>query len=535
MVTCKKHHASGLAITGGSIVTMDSAVPQVEAVVCLGGRIIWTGRRVDLPRLPGVRLRHVDLKGRLMLPAFCDGHTHFLFTALGKLRIDLSEAHSLRDALRLIRSGLKALPRTAWVLGAGFNKNVWPEGDRLRKEDLDAVIPDRPAAFFSKDEHALWVNSKALKLGGIGPDTPDPAGGRIERDLTTGEPTGYLTENAFHMVWNKVPSAPLSVSEKVVQSTIAQAYEVGITQVHDVGSERSFEVFQRLRLKNKLRLRVLHALPVAKLDELTTAGMKSGLGDDVLRLGGIKVFLDGALGSQTAHMKKPFSSNRMNYGVPVYTQEEFDTIVRRAARGGWAIAVHAIGDAAVRRALDGFLKFGRKSPGAVMSRIEHVQLIDPADIPDLVRAGVAASMQPSHLPADRDMTPRHWGRRGRWAFAFRTLREAGVPLVFGSDSPIEKLDPLAGIFAAVNRKKSGDDRPPWTAKERLSVHEAVEGFTRGAAVAAGETSLKGSISPGKVADFVILSDNIFAVPPAEIANTRVEMTVFNGEVVFEYW
>ena len=527
----RKTHA--LAITGGTIVTMDADCPQVEAVLCLGGRIVWTGKKIDLPRLPGVRIRKIDLGGRLMLPAFCDGHTHFLFTALESTRINLDSARSLSEALALIRAGLKILPDMEWVLGAGFDKNLWPKEDRLRKEDLDAVVPNRPAAFFSKDEHTLWANSLALQQAGITRETPDPEGGGIDRDPQTGEPTGRLAENAYRLIWDLVPQPPQPLSERLVQATFARAHEAGVTQIHDVGSERSFEVFQSLYLKGKLRLRVLHAMPVECLDQLAASRFRSGLGDEFLRLGAIKVFLDGALGSQSAYLKRAYASNPKNLGVPVYAAEEFSRIVRRAFTAGWAVAVHALGDAAVRRAVDAFLAHRRLRPHAVRSRIEHVQLIDPRDLPDLARAGVVASMQPSHLLADREMALEHWGRRARWAFAFRSLRRAGVPLVFGSDTPIERIDPLEGIFAAVNRARQGDARGPWSPAERLTVEEAVAGFTIGAACASSEAHLKGSITPGKVADFVVLSDNIFGIPKTELSNTRVEMTVLNGEVVYK--
>ncbi len=529
----RKHGSSlpALIISGGPIVTMDPACPQAEAVLCRNGRIVWTGKKVDIPRLPGVRTKHIDLNGRLLLPAFCDGHTHFLYMALDETRIALNDAHNLQEALKTIRRGLAKVPRSGWVQGAGFNKNIWPNRDRLRKEDLDKIIPDRPAAFFSKDEHTLWVNSKALAIAGITADTPDPEGGQIERDSRTGEPTGRLTENAYRLVWAHVPPAAQAYGERVVQRAFDRAYAVGVTQVHDVGSENSFEIFQSLYSKNKLRLRVLHARPVGALDDLARTGFRSGLGDEMLRLGPIKVFLDGALGSQTAHLKRPYTSDRSTSGVSIYTADEFNAVIGKAFRAGWAVAVHAIGDAAVRRALDGFLKHRRKMPRAIASRIEHAQLLDPADISDFAKAGIAASMQPSHLLADRATAEKHWGRRARWSFAFKTLQKAGIPLVFGSDTPIELLSPLEGIYAAVCRRPD-DPRRVWTPAERLSVYDAVFGFTQATAVASGESALKGSITPGKVADFTVLSENIFTIPPDEITNVAVDLTVFNGDMVY---
>lgn len=512
--------------------TMDPAQPQAEAVACLHGRIIWAGKYIDKPRIPGVRWKHLDLQGKLLLPAFCDCHTHFLFTALGKCRIRLNDSACLNDALTIIRRELKRLPPSGWVLGEGFDLNRWPAGDRPHKKYLDRLIPGRPAAFFSKDEHALWVNSLALRKAGIGPTTPDPDGGVIHRDPDAGEPTGYLTENAYRLVWNVLPPIPTAQGRRAVRESFIDAYRVGVTQIHDVGSEQSYEIFQSLHAEGALGLRVLHAMPVDALPRLAETKVRSGLGDEFLRLGAIKMFLDGALGSHTAHLKQPYTSDRKSCGVPTYTAEEFAAIVRQAFRAGWAVAVHAIGDAAVRRAVDGFLPLRRKMPRPIPSRIEHVQLIDPGDIELLRKSGVIASMQPSHLLSDRDTAIKHWGRRSRWAFAFRSLLAAGVPLVFGSDSPIERLDPLQGIHAAVNRKQAADPRGPWTPAERISVYEAVAGFTSATAVASGETTAKGSIAPGKVADFVVLSENIFSLPPANILDAVVDTTVFRGEVVY---
>ena len=511
---------------------MDRRSPEVEAVACLHDRIIWTGKYINKPRIPGVRWEHLDLRGRLLLPAFCDCHTHFLFTALAKNSIRLSGATCLNDALSIIRKSLLHLPKNGWVLGEGFDLNRWPEGERPHKKHLDVFIPDRPGAFFSKDEHALWANSVALHEAGIGPETPDPDGGVIHRDPVTGDPTGYLTENAYRLVWKVVPPPPTASCEKMVYRSFVDAYKVGVTQIHDVGSEQSFEVFQSLHLKGKLGLRVLHAMPLDALPRLAQTQFRSGFGDELLRVGAIKVFLDGALGSQTAYLKKPYTTDRKNHGVPTHSAEEFNDIVRRAFHAGWAVAVHALGDAAVRRAIDAFLLHRKKMPRHIPSRIEHVQLIDPKDIALLKKAGVVASMQPSHLLSDRDTAIKHWGRRTRWAFAFHSLLNAGVPLVFGSDTPIERLDPLQGIHAAVNRQQIGDSRGPWTPAERISVYDAVAGFTLSPAAASGESAAKGSIVPGKTADFVVLSQNIFRVPPANIMDTAIETTVFNGRVVY---
>jgi predicted amidohydrolase YtcJ len=330
-----------------------------------------------------------------------------------------------------------------------------------------------------------------------------------------------------------VPELPRAKQEPYLREAFQDAYKVGVTSIHDVGSARSFAVFQSLYAKGTLGLRVLHALPVQLIDEMTATPFRSGFGDEFFRLGAFKVFLDGALGSHTAHLKKPYTSNTKDYGVPVYTAREFTDLVGQAFQAGWAIAVHAIGDAAVRRALDGFKAHRKRMPKQMSSRIEHAQLLDPADIPLFAECGIAASVQPSHLLADRDTAIKHWGtKRSRWAYAFKSLRDAGISLVLGSDTPIERLHPIEGIHAAVNRSLPGDTRGPWTRAEMLSVHDAVFGFTQAAADASGESSIKGSITPGKIADFVVLSDNIFETERRNIMNASVVLTVFNGRIVY---
>ncbi len=524
---------NALLIYGGPIVTMHAAKPQVEAVAVLHGRIIWTGNLVDIPHIPGIRWKRVDLHGCLMIPAFCDAHTHFVYTALGKTRISLAGTQSLAAAGKRIQAELQHSPKKGWVQGSGFNVNDWPEGEIPHKKYLAAIIPDRPAVFSSKDEHALWVNSQALRKAGITAETPDPEGGVIHRDPESGEPTGYLTENACRLVRDVIPPPSQARQERLVRDAFLDAYREGVTSIHDVGSDRSFAVFQSLYLKKKLQLRVLHALPVETMDGMAASGFRSGLGDELLRIGALKVFLDGALGSHTAHLKRPYTSERSSRGVSVFSADEFTDLVGRAFRAGWAIAVHAIGDAAVRRALDGFLKHVRRRPKAIASRIEHAQLIDPDDLADFARCGIVASMQPSHLLTDRDTAIKHWGtRRARWSFPFRSLLNERIPLVFGSDTPIERLRPLEGIHAAVNRSRPGDERGPWTRAEVLSVYDTVYGFTVAAAEASGEQDTKGTVSPGKVADFAVLSDNIFETERANIMQTSVIMTVFNGRVVY---
>jgi len=515
----------------GPIVTMDPHNPVAGEVITEGNEIAWVGRYGDAPR-EFRRARPVDLQGRLLLPAFSDSHTHFLYFAISLSQVSLRGAASLRVALRRIAEHARSGPVSrGWVMGNGFDITLWG-GRWPTRDDLDRIIPDRPAAFFSHDEHSLWVNSVALRRCGISASTPDPDGGRILRDAD-GEPTGILQETAYRLILRRVPMPTQRQSERLIEAAQTVAHARGVAAIGDMGDAASLSAFQGLRVNDKLRLRVWKSIPLDNLEAAIVSGLRSGMGDQWLKIGGLKIFLDGALGSQTAWMLKPYSSDRRNLGVCRLDTSAFDRVVKRAARHGLSVCVHAIGDGAVRQAIDVLLKNRSRLPKSQLPRIEHLQLIDRADLDRLTGSGIIASMQPSHLLTDRDYADRHWGRRACRAFPFRSLARRGVLLAFGSDVPIEPLDPLEGIGAAVCRARRDDRRGPWYPQERLTPWEAIWGFTAGAALAAGDGWLRGMIRPGLLADLVVLDRNILTVSPAKIFDTRVSMTFVDGTCVFD--
>ncbi|MEW5875237.1 MAG: amidohydrolase [Candidatus Zixiibacteriota bacterium] len=516
----------------GSIVTMDPDNPVAGEVITQGHSIAWVGRRGDAPT-EYRKARTIDLKGRLLLPAFTDAHVHVLYWAETMREVNLRGAMTLTEALARIRKHAAAHPGKGWLTGGELDINPWG-GKWPSARDLDRAVADRPAAIMTHDAHTLWANSTAMKKCGINSTTPDPPGGRIIRD-DSGEPTGIFFESpAYRMLIDHVPAPTLRQAQSMVLDAQAHAHAKGVAALADMGmhDNLTIDAFLALQEKGKLALRLWKSIAKDDLDKAIKSGLRSGMGNRWIKIGSVKIFLDGALGSQTAWMKKPYSSNKKSTGVRRLTHKEFDDLLKRASAGHVSACVHAIGDAAVREALRGLGKYRSKFPKSQPPRIEHAQLVDPADIPLFVRHGIIASMQPSHLLTDRDYADKHWGRRARWAFACRSLWNAGVPLAFGSDVPIEPLDPIAGIGAAVYRARPEDRRGTWHPAEALNVWQAVWAFTAGAAMAAGDQGLRGQIKQGQLADLVILDRNIFTIPAKEIFRTQVTHLFVDGHPTY---
>jgi predicted amidohydrolase YtcJ len=520
-----------LRFINGSIVTMDVDRPAVGEVVTQGGRIVWIGNSGDAP-IEFRRARTIDLKGRLLLPAFTDAHTHFLKWALSLDTVDLTGATSVQTALKRIRGhAQRSSSRSQWLTGAGFDVNLWG-GVSPTRHMLDRICPDRPVVMESHDEHAMWVNSETLRRCRIDRATPDPDGGRIVRDAR-GEPTGMVLETVCNRVWEALPKPTHRAMERAVLAAQRRAHAVGVVAIGDMGVPETLSVFQSLHDSARLRLRLWKSVALHDMDSAIALGLRSGIGNEWITIGAVKVFLDGALGSRTAWMYQSYSGDRANRGICRLDQNRFDGVVRRATSHGLSICVHAIGDAAVGAAIDVMRKYNQRFPRCQPPRIEHLQLLQPNDLKKLVGTRIIASMQPSHLLTDRDIADRHWGTRARNAFALRSLWDAGVPLAFGSDVPIEPLCPLDGIGAAVHRARPDDNRGSWHSRQRLSVWEAVWGFTAGAAYACGGGERRGRILPGQLADLVVLDRNIFTCRPADIFLTKVDMAVVGGTIMWD--
>lgn len=468
----------------------------------------------------------IDLNGRTVIPGFCDAHTHFYYWAASLNHLEMGKAESLEQALRMVKEGAAGTPPGQWIMGRGLDKNRWKPAEFPTAAHLDTAAPTHPVAIFSKDEHALWVNSSALRAAGIDSGTPDPPGGKIARDKD-GRPTGMLFEKAYFLVIDVLPPWDLDAASATLDRGAALVHPLGVTAVHDMGELAAWDAYQSWRAPG---IDVVKYLPVDDAEKAVADQLRSGAGTPALRVGGLKLFTDGALGSQTAYMWEPYENAADNLGVARMTPAELDDRIGYAAAHNLACAIHAIGD----RANSMVIEAAQKHPaGNLRHRIEHVQLLRARDMEPLARSGWIASVQPSHLVSDRDMAQTYWGaKRARWAYAFGSMHTAGVPLAFGSDVPIEPIAPIWGIWAATSRRHPGDSRGPWTPEECIDRFTALHAFTAGAAFAAGLEGEVGTLTPGHRANFVILDRDILAVPEAELLDVQVLATFVGGKPVW---
>jgi predicted amidohydrolase YtcJ len=468
----------------------------------------------------------IDLKGRTVLPGFCDAHAHFYYWARTLDDVQLDGVASLRGCLSQLKKRVRATSPGTWMLGRGYNKNLWSPPDFPSKADLDLIAPLHPVAVFSKDEHSMWVNSAALMQAGITRDTPDPSGGVIKRDAL-GEPTGILLETAYELVTGAIPPPDPSKSSDLLTHGAGLLHRLGVTSMHDMGTLDAWHAFNTWEEPS---LDLVHYFRVEFADFVEKEKLKSGMGTPLLRVGGLKMFMDGALGSQTAYMWEPYEGGTGGTGVSRINPKELLAYLDFAAKHKLACAIHAIGDRANSDVIDAAQLHKARD---VRHRIEHAQIVRPDDVPALAASGWTASMQPSHLVSDRDMALRNWGEpRSRYAYPIGEMLEAKVPLAFGSDVPIEPVDPLFGIYAACQRMKPGDKRGPWESAQCIDRYAAVWAFTAGGARATGQEAHVGTLAPGMRANLVILDRDLLEVPDDELADIRVVATIHAGKPVF---
>lgn len=533
--------SADLIVTNAKVYTVDPDLPYATAFAVRDGKFLAVGETADMDNYKGVHTRMLNLGGKLVLPGLCDAHIHFTMYALSLNRIDLFEVPSLVEMQNRLAKKANATPADTWLQGFGWNHTLWQGQHLPTRHDLDAITTKHPVLLKEKSGHAAVVNSLALHLAGISDDISNPAGGELVRD-SAGALTGVLFEGpAIELVAKIIPPPTEDELDTAVKRAQTMAHQFGLVAVHDLDGKQGLTTFQRLHAQGDLRIRAVSHVAMDQLEHALGLGLRFGLGDAWLRVGGLKLFADGALGPRTAAMLAPYENEPNNYGITIVDKEDMIDMASRASKAGLPTVVHAIGDRANHDVLDVFEAIrneeaSRNLPrSARRHRLEHVQVLHPDDLNRLAELDVIASVQPIHCTQDMNNVDKFWGSRGQYSYAFRTLLESGARLAFGSDAPVETPNPFVGIHAVVTRRRADGSPGPagWHPEQCLTVAEAVEGYTMGAAYAEGLETVMGSITPGKYADFIVPDCDIFACDPMELKDVQVQLTVIDGEIVYE--
>lgn len=530
-----------MIVSGGDIVTLDPLQPRPEAMAIANGHVQALGGRIELERAWGGTACRLDLDGAAAVPGFTDSHLHLLSAGLVLEQVQLAGCPSLRRMLELVAEAAVALGEGDWVLGRGWDQDFFVERRYPVRQDLDQVCGGRPALLTRACGHCSVANTKALELAGIGPGTPEPPGGRIERDQATGEPTGVLHERAAGLVRAAIGEPSLDTKRRGLERAMRLALSSGLVAVHPDDVRSAGGAATALRLYEELlpRLggpRVRLDVSEFALDELLASGLRTGSGDPMISVGAIKLFVDGSLGARTAALTRPYADDPGQSGMVVQERESFMRQVGRAHAHGFQVAIHAIGDLAVDWSLDAIEAAQVAGPRwDARHRVVHVQITRP-DHPARFRAlGAVAEIQPKFVTTDKLWVDARVGSElARTSYAWKTFLDAGVRCAGGSDAPVEPLQPLLGLYAAVTRQGlDGEPAGGWYPHERLSAEEAMRLFTLGGAYAGHSEQWRGSLSPGKAADFVVLDRAPDRVPPAAIKDLSVLATYISGRRVFE--
>jgi predicted amidohydrolase YtcJ len=522
-----------LILVNGKILTLDTRQPEATALVLEGGRIAYVGTDATALTYKDADTEVIDLKWQLTLPAFTDAHLHFTGFAQTLENVNLVGSRSLEDAVGRVRERVLRTPQDVLIWGGGWNNAEWTDTAFPTKQALDVVAPQNPVILTRKDGHSIWLNSAALRNANITRQTIAPAGGVIDRDIA-GEPTGILRENAMELLGGGVGAFAAYIRQETLLEAIQYAHKAGIVTVHSIEGANALRAFQALNRENKLMLRVVHTIPADKIELAAKIGIMRGFGDEWLKLQAIKIFADGSLGSHTAELREPFLDTPDNRGVATMETAEMLNYARQACEAGLDVWIHAIGDYAITRTLDVFATLRQEGFGDAIFRVEHVQHLHPSDVGRFKEWNVIASVQPIHQPSDMFVADAVLGReRAAWTYASKALLDAGATLAYGSDAPVEKMDPLLGIYAAVTRQnEKGEPEGGWYPEQRISVMDALKAYTLGGAAASDDLARAGSLSVGKRADVVVLSQDITQIPAREILNTELVYTISGGDVVY---
>jgi predicted amidohydrolase YtcJ len=543
--TSGKQEYADLVLLGGSVWTVNSQQPWAEAVAVKEGNILEIGSYSSIEKMISEKTEVIDVKGAFVLPGFIDSHTHFLDGGFSLERVQLRHAESPEALIARIEEKAGELEKGSWILDGDWDHQNFVPPVLPRREWIDPVTPDNPVCVNRIDGHMVLVNSLALKLAGITKQTSSPEGGEILKDPETGEPTGILKEAAMDLVERHIPQPTRRERMKAIELAQKHANERGVTSIHEMSSLNEMdytarlEAYQELLKAGKLTVRISVYFPISQVARLHDLGIKSPIRDDFLKIAGLKGFVDGSLGSSTALFFDPYLDDPSKKGLfapDMFPEGIMKKRLLKADRAGYQAAVHAIGDRANNIILDLYKSvFDEVGERDRRWRIEHAQHLDPHDIERFAALGVIASVQPYHAADDGRWAEKKIGKeRAKYTYAFRSLLEEGTVLAFGSDWTVAPMDPLAGIHATITRRTLDGKNPDgWIPEQKISLEDAIKGYTIHGAYAEFSETRKGSLEKGKAADLVVLSANLFDIPPAEIKRTEVLMTLVGGEVVYK--
>ena len=526
-------------IVNATIHTMDPQQPTAEAVAIYGNRIVAVGSTKEIKKLAGSGTRTIDAKKQLVLPGFNDSHVHFLSGGFQLSSVDLRNAESPDEFAERIRRFAEKLPAGRWITGGDWDHERWNNTPLPTKELIDRFTRNTPVFVSRLDGHMALANSLALKLAGVTRETLDPPGGLIVRDPRSGEPTGVLKDAAMCYVWKVVPDSSFEEKLAAARAATEHAAKLGVTSVQDMSAGVDVGVYQTLLDRGELKTRIYAISPLPAWERLARTGVRAHFGSDMLRIGGLKGFADGSLGSTTAFFYEPYKdapNTRGLAGDEMFPDGAMHNRVRDADRSGLHVMIHAIGDQANDLILTLFEQVRRENGERDRRfRIEHAQHLRRQDIPRFKGAGVIASMQPYHAIDDGRWAEKRIGKeRAKTTYAFRSLLDSGATLAFGTDWTVAPLDPVLTIYAAVTRRTlDGKNSEGWVPEQKISVEETIRAYTVGSAYAEFQENVKGSITPGKLADLVVLSRDIFKIDPKDIEKTTVVLTVMDGRIIYE--
>jgi predicted amidohydrolase YtcJ len=532
--------AADLIIRNAVIHTMDPARPLASALAVTGNRITAVGSERDVASWTTAETRVVDARGKLLLPGFNDSHVHFLDGGAQLSSVDLRDAKTPDEFSRRIAAFAAKTPPGRWIQGGNWDHESWPGAPLPRRGWIDATTKDTPVFVNRLDGHMSLANTAALKLADVTRDTKSPDGGLIVKDPTTGEPTGVLKDAAMSLVYRVIPA--MSMEEKLAAARAAteHAASLGLTSVQEMSTGTDVAVYQELARRGELKTRLYGISPLPEWKRLAAIGITAPFGSGLLRIGGLKGFADGSLGSTTALFFENYNDDPSTSGLPsdeMFPPQAMAERILGADRAGLQVMIHAIGDKA-NDAILGFYEQANRvnGPRDRRFRIEHAQHLRLADIPRFHAAGVITSMQPYHAIDDGRWAEKRIGaERAKGTYAFRSLLDSGAALAFGSDWPVAPLNPLLGVYAAVTRRTTDGKHPNgWVPSQKITVEETIRAYTQGAAYAEFQDRDKGTLAPGKLADMVLLSRDIFEIDPVEIERVSVELTVMDGKIVFQH-